>query len=60
MAQTDEGMGEQEEFGSDSAGGSTLSPPPLRSAMETGSAEVRPDEGDSELPPVVDRPDLVD
>ncbi len=60
MANTEEGMGEQEGFGSDAAGGSTLSRPPAPGSQETGSAEVRPEDGDSELPPVVDGPDLVD
>ncbi|HEX2052513.1 MAG TPA: hypothetical protein VHJ78_02145 [Actinomycetota bacterium] len=54
MGGTEENMGQQEERGGDFAGGSTLGRPPTPESQSTGSAEVRPDDADGELPPVVD------
>lgn len=59
MAGTEEGLGQQEEFGSDAAGGSTLSRPPVPGSQDTGSADTRGGE-DSELPPVVDGQEMPD
>lgn len=60
MAGTEENLGQEEGLGSDAAGGSTLGRPPMPGSQDTGSAETRGGEGDSELPPVVDGQEMPD